>query len=97
MEFTFDQSVASSGSVQDSVLDAAGQLLKSIRSQLQRQIDNLPPKQVVLDAAAAAYDRYIAPLDIPGVPAMIEPWVDNMLRGIFLRLVSGVYDQLQAL
>lgn len=99
MEFTFENQagpVMYSG-VQETVLGVVDRLLREIRSQLQKQIDNLPSKQVVLDAAAAAYDRYIKPLDIPGVPPLIEPWVDNMLKSIFLRLVAAAYDQLQAL
>lgn len=86
--------VAGSG---ETVLDAAGRLLREIRGQLQKQIDSLPSKQAVLDAAVAAYDKYVAPIDIPGVPALVEPWVDQMLRGVFLRLVAAAYDQLQAL
>lgn len=80
----------------DAVLAATDQLIQFIREKLHKQIDNLPSKQVVLDAAAKAYDQYIAPLDIPGVPAALEPWVDQMLKTIFLRLVAGLYDQLQA-
>lgn len=97
MEFTFQEPgpVGVAG-VQESILGVADKLLREVRVQLQKQIDNLPSKQVVLDAAAAAYDKYITPIDIPGVPPLIEPWVDQMLKGVFLRLVAAAYDQLQA-
>ena len=99
MEFTFDGGLgpATMAGPGETILGVADRLLKEIRSQLQRQIDNLPSKQVVLDAAGAAFDKYLAPIDIPGVPPLIEPWVDNMLKSIFLRLVAAAYDQLQAL
>lgn len=72
-------------------------LLDSIRAQLQALIDGLPSKDVVLKKASEAFDQYIAPLDIPGVPNIVEPVVDKMLKEMFLQLVSALYDQLQAI
>lgn len=99
MEFTFDAQVSHDimAGAGYGILRVTDRLLDEIRRQLQKQVGSLPAKQVVLDAAAKAYDRYIAPLDIPGVPVLVEPWVDNMLKSIFLRLVAAAYDQLQAL
>lgn len=34
----------------------------------------------VCAAASAAYTAYVQPLDLPGVPAMIEPAVDEALK-----------------
>lgn len=97
IKFEVGPTYAVAGGSSESILGVTDRLLSQIRSQLQKQIDNLPSKQVVLDAAAAAYDKFIAPIDIPAVPAAIEPWVDQMLKSIFLRLVASVYDQLMAL
>jgi len=35
----------------------------------------------LIDAAEAAYDEFIEPLDLVGVPNTIEPFVDGWLRG----------------
>jgi len=102
MEFTFenDQDQVAYGATDDlrkSILMTAARLIKSIEDQLAKQIGRLPTKDDVLAAAGVAYDTYIAPIDIPGIPAAVEPWIDQMLKAVFLRLVAGAYDQLQAL
>lgn len=99
-EFTVDEDRTLAGATADlrtSVIMVAAKLIQSIERQLAKQIDRLPAKDEVLAAAGRAYDKYVAPIDIPGIPASVEPWVDQMLRVLFLRLVAGAYDQLQAL
>lgn len=102
-EFTADEDRTLAGAagatadLRTSVLMAAAKLVQSIERQLAKQIDRLPAKDEVLAAAGRAYDQYIAPIDIPGIPSTVEPWVDQMLRVLFLRFVAGVYDQLQTL
>lgn len=75
-------------------MGVADRLLDAIRTQLDQLKDSLPTKDEVIDAAGAAYDRYVAPLDIPYVPNLFEPRVDALLKGIFLSMVDRVYDAL---
>ncbi len=68
-----------------------GQLLEVIKSKLTSVI-NLPPRADVITAAGDAYDKYVAPIDIPFVPNLIEPMVDAGLRKLFIDSVGRIYD-----
>jgi hypothetical protein len=73
-------------------IDRLQQLIEDrLRSAIQ-----VPDRQTVLDAAGLAFDRYIAPYDLPYVPSVIEPAVDSQLRVWWLELVGIVYDQIIA-
>jgi hypothetical protein len=75
----------------------ADRLLRLIRDRLQPvAVPEMPPKDIVLAAAAAAFDRYVAPFDIPFVPNLLEPLVDAHLRSMFLASVDRLYDSLVA-
>lgn len=74
---------------------AAGALLDVIKRDLWDYLQ-LPPKDTVLAAAAEAYDLYVAPIDIPYVPNLIEPLVDQQLRSMFLASVDSLYDAIAA-
>lgn len=68
-----------------------GQLLEQLKSKLTSAIQ-LPPRDVVINAAGAAFDQYVAPIDVPFVPNLVEPLFDAMLRKVFLDSVGRVYD-----
>jgi hypothetical protein len=57
---------------------------------------SIPDRQAVLDAAAIAFDKYVAPYDLPYVPDAVEPVVDSQLRVWWLELVGIVYDKIVA-
>jgi hypothetical protein len=75
---------------------AGGVFLERIKEFLSTLKIPLPPKNEFLKIVGDAYDTYIAPIDIPGVPNMIEPWVDNALKAIILQQASRLYDQFAA-
>jgi len=74
-------------------LRAGGALLDKIREWIKSLDIALPPKDEFLKTVAAAYDQYVAPIDIPGVPNVVEPWVDSALKAIVLRQASSLYDK----
>jgi hypothetical protein len=76
----------------NSQLAAAGSLIEKIKKFLEQTRIALPPKDQFLKTVADAYDTYVAPIDIPGVPNIVEPWVDNALRAIVLQQSSSLYD-----
>jgi hypothetical protein len=51
-----------------------------------KEVDPNEVREVVL----AAYDKYVAPLNIPGVPDILEPRVDKIIRN----QLSNAIDQL---
>lgn len=54
-------------------------IVKQLISQL--DLRNLTPeqKQAILTAIEVGYKTYIAPLDIPYVPNIVEPWLDEIV------------------
>lgn len=73
---------------------AGGALLDKIREWLKSVSGALPPKDEFLKFVGAAYDTYVAPIDIPGVPNMVEPWVDSALKAIVLQQAGRLYDRI---
>lgn len=72
-----------------------GQLAEQIKQKLLSAIE-LPPREKVLAEAAAAYEKYVAPLDIPFVPNLVEPLVDARLQALFVESVGRMYDAIAA-
>lgn len=59
------------------------------------KIDNpLTHKEELIRSAEAAYDKYLAPLNIVGVPDSIEPYVDRLLRDQIRPSLSLAFDRL---
>ncbi len=77
-------------------VQAGGMLLEKIREFLSTLKIALPPKNEFMKIVGDAYDLYVAPIDIPGVPNLVEPWVDNALKAILLQQASRLYDQFAA-
>ena len=67
-------------------------LVNLIRSLTKDAIDNLGGIEAVKEIIGGIYDTYIAPLDIPGIPNLVEPAFDRILRAAVLRLVDTVYS-----
>lgn len=51
-----------------------------------------PKKEIVLTALAQFYDTVVAPIDIAGIPNLIEGPVDAALRSVVLNLASAWID-----
>lgn len=77
-------------------LRAGGALLDRIREWLNGLDIALPPKPEFLRIVGEAYDKYVAPIDIPGVPNLVEPWVDSALKAIVMNQASRLYDAIAA-
>lgn len=84
--------VASTGDT--SALDVMFQVYTKVKEFLRDTIE-LPSKEVFLAAVGSAYDKHIAPIDLPGVNNLMEPWVDQALKAVLLRSVSGMHDSWQ--
>lgn len=54
-------------------------------------------KSQILEAVSVFYDEVIAPIDIKGIPNLVEGWVDRFARGFAVDLAAGLVDQLLAL
>ena len=72
---------------------AAGSLLEKVKEWLKSVAGPLPTKEIVLKVVGEAYDAFVAPIDIPGIPNLIEPRIDAMLRVAVLVAVGKLYDQ----
>ncbi|AMV31291.1 hypothetical protein VN12_04185 [Pirellula sp. SH-Sr6A] len=75
---------------------AGGALLDKIREVLSSLSISLPPKSDFLKMVDDAYETYVRPIDIPGIPNMVEPWVDSALKSIVLQQASRIYDNFAA-
>lgn len=71
---------------------AGGALIDRIKEVLSSLTIPLPPKDEFQRMVADAYDKYVAPIDIPGIPNLVEPWVDSALKSIVLQQASRIYD-----
>lgn len=78
-------------------VQAAGNLIERLKEILRSTLNALPPKAEILKIVGNAYDNYVAPLDIPGVPSLLEPWADQALKAIVLQLASAAYDEIASL
>lgn len=54
-------------------------IVKDLVSQLGLRNLTDEQKQAILKAIEAGYRTYIAPLDIPYVPNIVEPWLDEVV------------------
>jgi hypothetical protein len=75
-------------------IGAAGSLFEKVREWLSKIAGPMPSKEEILAAVGAAYDQFVAPIDMPGVPNFIEPRVDAMLRVALLVAIGKLYDQI---
>lgn len=51
-------------------------------------------KQLVLAGLDKFYDTMIAPIDIIGVPNMLEPMVDSTIKSLLLSTIDGATDSI---
>jgi hypothetical protein len=72
---------------------AAGSLIEKIKAWLESIAGPMPSKDEFLKIVGAAYDTFVAPIDLPGVPNFIEPRIDAMLRVAVLAAAGKLYDQ----
>jgi hypothetical protein len=76
-------------------LQAMLETIGIIRALDPAKIDALGGRDEVKALIGKIYDDYIAPIDLPWVPALIEStMVDPFLRSMLLRIVDEVYDRM---
>lgn len=88
-------SAIASGSVPDrayAALTLNADLIAMIKGLTKEAIERLGGLDAVKTLVASIYDQYIAPIDIPGVPNLVESTVvDPLLRVVVLKAVDAVY------
>jgi len=72
------------------VYNATATFVKLIESMDQRPGDT--KKQIVLNAIDKFYDTVVAPIDIQGVPNILEGTVDAVIKALILGLASAWID-----
>lgn len=74
-------------------LDFRG-LLAFVAARLKAEIVGYLDVAPLVEMAEKLYDQHVAPLDLPGVPNLIEPRIDAMIRSqirpIIYRLLESV-------
>jgi hypothetical protein len=55
---------------------------------------SLPPKEKVLEIAGRLYDTYVASINIPQIPDIVEGMLDNMAKRALLHLIGQFYDRI---
>lgn len=50
-------------------------------------------KEQVLQLLGDLYDNWIAPLDLPGIPNLVEPQIDKILKNVLMAIVERVIDR----
>ena len=75
---------------------AAGSMLEKIKEWLAKIAGPLPTKEEFLRVVGEAFDTYVAPIDIPQVPNLIEPRIDAMMRIMVLVAAGKLYDRFAA-
>jgi hypothetical protein len=92
-----DRSAAAiaSGSVPDraiAALSLSADLIAMVKGLTREAIERLGGIEAVKQIAGNIYDSYIAPIDIPGVPNLIEGTVvDPMLRRALMLAIDAIY------
>jgi hypothetical protein len=56
-------------------------------------IDALGGQAAVVPQVEALYDQYIAKIDIPTIPNLLEPMVDEAIKKLIVSLVWAVDDE----
>lgn len=74
-------------------LAAGGELVAKLEAELQ-QTTAVPSKDDFLKIVGEAYDRIVAPIDIPYVPNAIEPAFDIVLKSLVIKSASALYDRI---
>jgi metal-dependent HD superfamily phosphatase/phosphodiesterase len=58
----------------------ANRLVKIVKSLIQRH--GCPHREVIIASALQAYEQYVRPIDLPGIPNTVEPMVDSAVRNV---------------
>lgn len=59
-------------------------------------IDGMGGNAVVATQVAALYDTWVRPYDLPGVPNLVEPLVDDAIKNALVALIWSVDDEPKA-
>lgn len=70
----------------DSLLDAVAEVLKD------GKID-AADKPIVVKLAEEAFESYVRPFDIPGIPNLLENYVDDILKGLIKPAVEQLFGR----
>lgn len=70
---------------------AGGKLINKIEELLIGSV-TLPPKDEFLKIVGDAYDKYVAPIDLPGFGPLTEPAADAALKYVTVAVAGRLYD-----
>jgi hypothetical protein len=79
-----------------SIPSGAGRLLailKFARGLTDDVIDSMGGNSAVAEYVKSLYVQYVVPLDLPGVPNLLEPMVDEAIKGLIVTLINAVDDE----
>lgn len=71
-----------------------GKLIEWLVPQLDQWVHQLGGIDAVISVVLAAYDSYVVPLDLPGIPAIAEPMVDAAAKKLIATLLRAAHDRL---
>lgn len=73
-----------------------GKLVEFLVPQLDEWVHALGGIDAVISVVLAAYDKYAAPIDLPGIPNIIEPAVDAAAKRLLSALIRAAHDRIHA-
>ena len=71
-----------------------GKLVEWLVPQLDQWVHQLGGIDAVIAVVLAAYDSYVVPLDLPGIPNIIEPTVDAAAKRLLSALIRAAHDRI---
>lgn len=72
----------------------AGPIVEFFVPQLDQLIHQLGGIDMFIDTAQKAYDQYVTPIDLPGIPNLIEPAVDAAARHAIGVILRAIHDRI---
>jgi hypothetical protein len=75
-----------------SPLAIVSRLVEFIVPQLDQLVHALGGIDAVISHVHAAYDRWVTPIDIPGIPNLIEPAVDAAAKNLIGKALRATHD-----
>lgn len=75
-------------------LTIGGKLVDFLVPQLDEWVHVLGGIDAVIASVHAAYDQFVVPLDLPGIPGLVEPMVDSAAKRLIATLLRAAHDRL---
>lgn len=71
----------------------SGHILEYVLKELDSFVHSLGGIDIVEAAARAGYRQYVAPFDLPYVPNVVEPAVDQLFEEAMIRAIRWAHDK----